>query len=363
MLLALASACSKPQGTAPAPPAPTDVAPVAPPPAATASPEVLPTPTPGAALSAATVSRLYYTRTLGSGEVLRSAAFAPDMSAIASAAGNNKDFDIRLWGLTIGSPVGGMQGHTGIVWQIAFSPDGLWLASVSKDKTVRIWDWRTGTQLHLLNMPDEVSSVAFSPDGQTLAVGGVDGFPNAAVWTYNVNTWQQVLKLQESWNIPEISYAPDGQYILAGGTSRNARIWRASDGAVMATLAHPAQVISVAISPDGSTAVTAGCLASDDANQCTTGGIYIWDMPAGTEVRRLSVPSTWVNDVAFSPDGTLLLAGSRDGWLRAYSTVDWGLIYEQWAAGGIEDLVISPDGRMVATGRADGRVGIWELVQ
>jgi WD40 repeat protein len=86
-------------------------------------------------------------------------------------------------------------------------------------------------------------------------------------------------------------------------------------------------------------------------------------MPAGTEVRRLSVPSTWVNDVAFSPDGTLLLAGSRDGWLRAYSTVDWGLIYEQWAAGGIEDLVISPDGRMVATGRADGRVGIWELVQ
>jgi WD40 repeat protein len=288
-------------------------------------------------------------------------AFVPGGSAIASAAGNLEDFDVRLWGLRTGATVGGLTGHTGIIWQLAFSPDGQLLVSVSKDKTARIWDWRRGTQVQMLSFADQVTSVAFSPDGKTLAVGGVDGFPNAAVWTYATDTWQPVLKLQEFWNIPEIAWSPNGQYILAGGTSRNARIWRADGGEQLAVLSHSGQVSSVAISPEGTLGATAGCQASDAAHQCTTGGVWIWNVPAGTLARQLSQPGGWVEDVAFSPDGSLLIAGSRDGWLRAYSTSDFGLIFEQWTAGGIQDIAISAEGRLLATGRSDGRVDLWEV--
>jgi len=321
----------------------------------------LPAPAPAATLSAETISSLTYTRTIGYGETVRSVAFAPEAKAVASAAGNQSDFDVWLWGLQTGAPVGGLKGHTGIIWQIAFSPDGQYLASVSKDRTARIWDWSNGKQVQLLNFADEVTSVTFSPDGQFLAIGGVNRFPDAALWIYSTATWQPVLMLKEFWNIPEIAWSPDGQYIVAGGTSRNVRIWRVSDGAQQAVLSHPAQVVAVAVSPDGSIAVTAGCQASDANQQCIKGGVWIWNMPVGTLVRNLSDAEDWIEDVAFTPDGSLFLAGSRDGWLRAYSTVDFALVYEQWTAGGIQDIAISEDARLVATGRRDGRLDLWEL--
>ena len=362
-------ACSLPSGlTAPEAPAPTGTSI-----AETSTPTVAPTDTPipptaippsppsaPPVIEVESAGRLSNFMTLGEGEVVRDLEFSPDGKALVSVAGNNSDFAIRLWEVGSGLPVRSLQGHTSIVWGVAFSPDGKMLASASKDGTAKVWDWRSGELLESLNFPSEVTSVAFSPDSQTLAVGGVDGSPNAAVWTYSVASWQPLMTLTEFWNIPAMAYSPDGSLLVGGGTSRNVRVWRTSDGVPMFILYHSGQVSSVTISPDGSKIATGLCQASEDF-QCTRGAVWLWDLQRGTLIKRLADFPDWVQGVAFSVDGSVLIAGSRDGMLRAYTTADYQTVFASTSPFGVQALSVSPDGRLLATGNNRGEVELWRV--
>ena len=362
-------ACSLPSGlTAPEAPAPTGTSI-----AETSTPTVAPTDTPipptaippsptsaPPVIEVESAGRLSNFMTLGEGEVVRDLEFSPDGKALVSVAGNNSDFAIRLWEVGSGLPVRSLQGHTSIVWGVAFSPDGKMLALASKDGTAKVWDWRSGELLESLNFPSEVTSVAFSPDSQTLAVGGVDGSPNAAVWTYSVASWQPLMTLTEFWNIPAMAYSPDGSLLVGGGTSRNVRVWRTSDGVPMFILYHSGQVSSVTISPDGSKIATGLCQASEDF-QCTRGAVWLWDLQRGTLIKRLADFPDWVQGVAFSVDGSVLIAGSRDGMLRAYTTADYQPVFASTSPFGVQALSVSPDGRLLATGNNRGEVELWRV--
>ena len=159
---------------------------------------------------------------------MRSLAFSPDGTTLATAAGNQEDFAIRLWDVPTGKSLGTLDGHEDIIWGLAFSPDGKLMASASRDGTAKVWEWRDRSLIHTLTLPGEVTSAVFSPDSQTLAVGGTDGWPNAAIWTYSTASWESSRKYAEFWNIPDITYSPDGQLLIGGGTSRNVRVWRAT---------------------------------------------------------------------------------------------------------------------------------------
>jgi len=325
---------------------------------------VPPSPTPlSPVISANTVGDLSIIMTFGQGETTRSLAFSPDGTALAAAVGNNFDFAIRLWEIPSGQQLAVLAGHQSIVFQVAFSPDGTMLASASKDETARIWDWRNGSMLQSLPFTDEVVSVAFSPDSQTLAVGGVDGWPDAAIWTYAVSSWQSLMKLPAQWNIPDMAYSPNGQRLVGGGTSRLVHIWRTSDGVELAVLHHAGQVSSVAISPDGSTVATGLCVESDpaDADPCTRGAVWLWDLQSGVLIEQLADFPDFVEGVAFSLDGSVLVAGSRNGTLRAYATSNYLPLLETWTAGGILDVTISADSRLLATGRNDGQIDLWRV--
>jgi WD40 repeat protein len=319
-----------------------------------------PSPTPALLpISASSVDKLSIFTSFGRGEILRSLAFSPDGSALASAGGNAEDFDIRLWDVASGEQLQTFQGHTGIVWMVAFSPDGSKLASASSDSTVKIWDWVNGTQIQSLDFPNEMISVGFSPESQTLAAGGVEQWPDAAIWTYSVSNWQRVLKLAEFWNIPDLVYSPDGNLIFGGGTSRNVRVWRTSDGAELHTLYHSGQVTSLDLSADGATLAIGLCEASDANSQCTRGAVWLWDWQNEVVVRKLSDFSTWVTAVAYTPDGSMLIAGSRDGTLKAYSTADFSILHDFSSPGGDGIFAISPDGRLLATLGQDGTINLW----
>ena len=299
------------------------------------------------------------------GELLRSVAFTPDSAVLASAGGNTEDFAIHLWEVANGQPIGKLDGHTGIVWGLAFSPNGQLLASVSSDKTAKIWDWRNRTLLKSLDLPGEVVSVGFSPDGQILAVGGVDeplgDIQNAAIWTFFVDSWNPLLKFPEYWNIAALTYSPDGRFLVGGGTSRNVQVWRTSDGTSLFTFSHPHQVLDAAVSPDGTTAVTATC-QNTLGDECTEGAVWLWNFSNGRLIDKLRHFPDVVESVAYSVDGSSLIAASRDGTLRVYATLDYQELFEATPPGGNGVMALSPDGGLLATGGANGAVHLWKVV-
>lgn len=298
-------------------------------------------------------------------EDVRSLAFSPDGTVLAAAGGNANDFAIHLWDVASGQLIDTLSGHSDIVWGLAFSPDGSMLASVSSDRTALIWDWRNKNVLKTLDFPGEVSSVSFSPDGQVLAVGGVDELQgqvqNAAVWTYSVGAWEPLVKFLEYINIATMAYSPRGGTLVGGGTSRNVQVWRTSDGASVYTLNHAHQVAKIAISPDGSVVATGTCM--DIANsECSNGGIWLWDLPTGKLIGTLHGFPDVVENLAFSADGSLLIAGSRDGTLRVYATSNYQTAFETNVSGGISTMALSEDGGMLVTGSLNGDVHFWKNV-
>jgi WD40 repeat protein len=327
---------------------------------------VLPSVTPTLiSIRADTISMLEVFESFKLGDVVRSVAFTPDGAVLAAAGGNIDDFAVHIWEASRGQSLGTLDGHTGIIWGVAFSPDGQMLASVSSDKTAKIWDWRKRSLLKSLDFPGEVSSVSFSPDGQALAVGGVDEpqnqIQNAAVWTFSVDSWKPVRKFSEYLNVTAMAYSPDGRWLLGGGTSRNVQVWQASDGASLFTFNHAHQVSKAAISPDSSSVATATCETTINTI-CTEGGVWLWDLRTGRLIQKLKGFPDVVESVAFSVDGSSLIAASRDGTLRVYATSDDQPRFEAASEGGIEALALSPDGGLLATGGGNGEVQLWKII-
>jgi len=251
---------------------------------------------------------------------------------------------------------------------VAFSPDGQMLASVSRDATARVWDWRNGTLVKSLDFPGDAVRVSFSPDGRILAVGGVDEpfnqIQNAAVWTYSVDSWRSLIKFPEYLDIGAMAYSPDGRFLVGGGTSRNVQVWRTGDGTSIFTLNHSHQVLDIAISPDGSTAAAATCGISLN-DECTEGSVWLWNLSNGRLIQRLADFPDVVESVEFSMDGLSLIAASRDGTLRVYSIngpTDYQRVFEATPHGESGVMALSPDGRLLATGGTDGQIHIWKIV-
>jgi WD40 repeat protein len=312
-----------------------------------------------------TLSLLEIFTSFGEGEFTRSVAFTFDGKVLASAGGNNEDFAIRLWDVAGGQSILKLDGHTGIVWGLAFSPDGQMLASVSSDATAKIWDWRNGTLIQSLDFPAEVVSVSFSPDGRILAVGGVDepqgDIQNAAIWTFSVSSWQPLLKFPEYWNIEAMVYSPDGRWLIGGGTSRNVKVWRTGDGTSVFTLSHAHQVLDAAVSPDGSIVATATCQVTVN-EECTEGGVWLWNLSNGRLLNKLRGFPDVVESVSFSVDGSSMIAASRNGTMRVYATSDFQQQFEATPPGGNGIMTPSPDGGLLATGGNNGVVHLWKVV-
>lgn len=340
------------------------------PPTATAAPiqQILDTPTVTPTLipiRADTLSMLESVQTFEMGDAVRGLAFTPDGTVLAAAGGNADGFAIHLWDIVNDQIIGILGGHSGIVWDVAFSPDGQMLASVSSDGQARVWDWRIGDVLKILNFPSQVVSVGFSPDGQTLAVGGVDesknNIQNAAVWTFAVSSWSPIFKLPEYMNVSALAYSPDSGWLLGGGTSRNVQVWHTDSGTSAFTLSHAHQVSKVAISPDSATAATATCITVVNS-ECTEGGVWLWNLPTGRLIKKLAGFPNFVENLTFSTDGSALIVGSRDGTLRIYNTADYEPRFETITPGGISTIELSPAGGWLATGNNNGDIQLWKIV-
>ncbi len=117
----------------------------------------------------------------------------------------------------------------------------------------------------------------------------------------------------------------------------------------------------ITISPDNSTAATATCITTVNS-ECTEGGVWLWDLTTGRLLNKLKGFPNIVESVAFSADGSSLIASSRDGTFRVYSTTDYSTTFEANPPGGSSVLALSPDSGLLATGGPNGEVRLWKVV-
>ncbi len=210
---------------------------------------------------------------------LRKVAFAPDAASFASAAGNDADYDISLWNSRGGAYLRSLKGLSGIVWDVAFSPDGKLLASAADDKnqqTLRVWNPADGIEVAAPASLPTSSSLAFSPDGYHLAVGGLTSWPKGAIWIYNTQTWeveQQLAALYQ--NVTALVYSPDGTRLISGGTDGQIRVWSAADGKEEKAFSSGKQANRLAISPSGRLLASSYC-SQTNTTGCVKGGIAVW---------------------------------------------------------------------------------------
>ncbi|MEG4841346.1 protein kinase domain-containing protein [Microcoleus sp. B9-D4] len=240
--------------------------------------------------------------------------------------------------------------HSDAVGSVAFSPDGLMLASGSKDKTIQIWDLATGKSLR--TFPGDSStiwSVAFDSNGTKLATG--TGFWRVMLW--DLKTGQVIRSLDHTASVWSVALSPDGQLVASGSGDKTTKISDAATGRLIQSFPdHTDFVYSVAFTPDGKSLVS----ASKDKK------ITVVDVTTGALLKTIEGHGDAVRSVAVSPDGKTIVSGSYDESIKIWNIETGDLIRS--IKGHSDDIVsvaISPDGKFIASGSKDKTIKIWDF--
>lgn len=195
---------------------------------------------------------------------------SPDGTELVSGG---EDGIIRLWTIGRAQPPALLKGHSRNIWEVQFSRDGRHLASGSFDADARLWDITTGKTVAVLKGHTQaVVGLDYSPNGQILATGADD----STIRLWRATDGGMLRVINNGLHVDKVAFSPDGRWLASGGHARGAvatlwhqltgagadgdsvRVWRVADGALVAALPHPDDVIFVALSRDGRWLVTSG---------------------------------------------------------------------------------------------------------
>jgi WD40 repeat protein len=218
-----------------------------------------------------------------------------------------------LWDRETAQPIRRFTGHEGIVWDVAFSPDGRRALSGGADKVLRLWDLATGRMLaQFSGHGGPIFALTFSPDGRLAysAGGGEErngsqDWDNFAIHVWDLKTRREAGRLKgHKATVWGIALSPDGRRLLTAGADKDVILWNLSSGAVIRHFrGHTATAGSPAFLPDGRRAVT----CSEDRT------IRLWNLESGQEVYCFRGHRNRVICVAVSPDGRWLMSSDFDG--------------------------------------------------
>lgn len=236
-----------------------------------------------------------------------------------------------------------LDGHSGLVSDVSFSPDGKYIASASDDKSVKIWN-RNGKLLHTLKHDNRVNSVSFSPDGELIASASDDS--TIKLWNYKGELIETLKKGIDP--ITDASFSPNGKYIASSSDDGTVKIWNRGGTLLKTIYGHKDRVKAVSFSPDGK------IIASGSWDNT----VKLWTLD-GTLLKTLEHDNK-VTTVSFSPDGKIIASGSWNQTVKLWD-LDGNLL--QTLLGHKERIVslsFSPTGKTLVSVSADDNVTLWE---
>jgi WD40 repeat protein len=267
--------------------------------------------------------------------------FTRDGKLLVSAG---QDACVRLWSVPGFTPAGTLEGHKNCVNSLSFTADERLLATGSTDGSVRIWSLPEGRCLHTL---DKQVRGEFAPAGDRLATISARG--QVLLWAAQSGDQLSSIPALDKRTIA-VAFSPDGNSLLIGGTGPIHRV-SVADGSKVGELAgHKVVVICVQVSPDGR------WLASTGAD----GYLRLWSTSDWTEARSVKLERTGVLHIAFAPRSDVV-AVTADYLIQEYAVKD-GRVTDRIEVPlkGVYGVAISPDGKYLANAAADGRIRVWE---
>ncbi|MCX7421419.1 MAG: hypothetical protein NT013_18000 [Planctomycetia bacterium] len=239
--------------------------------------------------------------------------------------------------------------HRDFVHALAFSPDGLTIASAGY-RTVKLWQRPASSRVREIPVGAVVTTVAVSANGQWLATAGADN----AIKLWNLADGQPGKTLAgHAAAIHSLAFNADGSKLASASEDKTVRVWNLADGTEANKIESPAPAKAVVFNADG-TKVIVG--QADNI-------IRIWTIPAVApfmpekEIKGHTGPVTSLALVA--PAGAQILSGSDDQTARVWDLASGNQVRAFAHGGPVTSVAIRADGLFVATGGANNIAKLW----
>jgi WD40 repeat protein len=227
---------------------------------------------------------------------------------------------------------------------------GRMIAVAMQDRSVRLYDAQNCEEMQRIQDEFLCTSIAFSPQGDVVATGGVDRI----VKLWDIRTGNLLAKLQgHTYPVLTLAFSPDGGRLVSGSGDTTLRIWDVRTRTELNHLTgHSLYVVTCDWSPDGTRIVSGE----------VDGTIAVWDADDGQLLKRLKDHRTAVHVVKFAPDGHGMASGSSD-----HSIIIWKSDGDSFKPvqtlmghdGEVRALSYSWDGKYMASGSSEKELFVW----
>ncbi len=305
----------------------------------------------------------------GTANVFTSLAFSRDGRFLATAS---RDRNMRFWETGTWRPRGALRGHDNLILELAFLPGNDRLLSAGLDGVINLWDITDELRQVSLVPPGRFlyrrgptnasfsSVLAFSSDTTRVASGiGTyntrgEYFPGQEAKVWDAVTGRELFQFRaDAAPYRIVIFSPDGQMLATGGDDQTVRLWNAATGAELRVLrGHSDVVYTLAFSPDSK------LMASGSGDQT----VKLWETASGRELATYHGHNQWIAFLAFTPDGQRLLATSGERVAKVFEVMTGRELssFKLPKDNGWE-MSLSPDGRWLFVPHGDGYLKAYEL--